>query len=81
MTVTLTPIETWAEQIGKSPRWVRDHIRKGEILAIRIGNSYFLSDELIAEMSKRAIPEPPAPTPAPEPTPAQEWGQVTRSAS
>lgn len=74
---TLIPIEQWAESVGKSARWARDHANAGHILTVKIGNSHFLSDELIAAMSARAIP-----------TAQQEladesgdWGQITRTAS
>jgi len=71
----LIPIEQWAEGIGKSPRWARDHANAGHILTVKIGSSHFLTDELIAAMSARAIPAAAAE--------ALEtgWDQITRSAS
>lgn len=72
---TLIPIEQWADEIGESPRWARDQVHNGSLLAVKVGRRYFLTPELIAAMSARAIPT------AQQDSDSEGWGQITRSAS
>lgn len=69
------PIERWAADIGKSPRWVRDHINSGEILALKIGASYFVTPAHIEAMAARSLIK------SEEVTNSDCWDQITREAS
>jgi len=75
MNIHLMPVEQWAESVGRSPRWAREHAASGDILAIKIGGSYFITPELVAAMSVRAIPAAQADADT------EGWGQISRTAS
>jgi len=78
----LIPLEQWAQKVGKSARWARDHANAGHILTVKIGGSHFLTDELIAAMSARAIPTAVQDLAREGQESADDgWGQITRSAS